>query len=53
MALKENGNKQKVTFILEKPQVEFLEREASRIGLTVSAYLRMLVAEKMIEKGER
>lgn len=50
--LKLDGDKLKMTIVMDKRLQEFVERKAAKIGLNKSAYIRMLVANEA-EKEER
>lgn len=45
--LKENGSKIKANIILDKDLKEKAEAEAQRLGLNLSAYIRMVLAERL------
>lgn len=44
MALKSNGDKEHVHLIITKEQKEVLQKEADHMSISLSAYIRLIIA---------
>lgn len=50
MALSKNSDLKLMSFAIDKELKELAEEEAKRLGLTLSAYIRMVLAERLRNK---